>query len=169
MRRHIISLFIVLGCLLAGSAQAAEFRFPKNGTTAFLITLPTGWTSKEDHYNGMQLLPADRRSSVYLLVVRDEEYAGKPLMELALAIGKPANITQFPKQEPTALSGRKGEAFYGQMKNANSLLLDVKRVVIPLEPDLWVTETIMSSQGLTAAQTASLNQAMHWVGLTSGK
>ena len=55
------------------------------------------------------------------------------------------------------------------MKNANGLLLDVKRVVIPLEPDLWDTETIMSSQGLTAAQTASLNQVVHWVGLTSGK
>jgi hypothetical protein len=169
MRRHNISLFIVLGCLLAGLAQAAEFRFPKNGTTAFLITLPRGWTSKEDDYNGMQLLPADRRSSVYLSVVRDKEYAGKPLMELALAIGKPANITQFPKQEPTALSDRKGEGFYGQMKNANGLLMDVKRLVIPLEPDLWASETIMSSQGLTAAQTASLNQAVHWVGLTSSK
>jgi hypothetical protein len=169
MRRHVISLFIVLGCLLAGSAQAAEIRFPKTGTTAFLINMPAGWTAKEDDYNGMQLLPADHRTSVYLSVVRDKDYAGKPLMELALAIGKPSNITQFPKQEPAVISGRKGEAFYGQMNNANGLLLDVKMVIIPLEPDLWATETILSSQKLTAAQTAALNQAVRGVALTGGK
>jgi len=169
MRRHVISLFFILGCLLAGSAQAAELRFPKTGTNAFLITLPAGWEAKEDQYNGMLLLPPDRRASVYLSMVRDQAYAGKPLMELALAIGKPSNITQFPKQEPAAISSRKGTAFYGQMKNANGDLLDRKMVIIPLEPDLWATETLLSSQGINAAQAAALNQAVRGVGLTGGK
>jgi hypothetical protein len=169
MRRAIISLFFILGCLLAGSAQAAEIRFPKTGPNAFLITLVPGWVTTEDQYNGMQLLPPDRRSSVYLSMVRDQAYAGKPLLELALAIGKPSNITQFSKQELAVLSGRNGQAFYGQMKNANGDLLDVKMVIIPLEPDLWATETILTSQGINAAQAAALNQAVRGVGLTSGK
>ena len=99
MRRHVISLFFILGCLLAGSAQAAELRFPKTGTNAFLITLPAGWEAKEDQYNGM-LLPPDRRASVYLSMVRDQAYAGKPLMELALAIGKPRTSRNFPSRSP---------------------------------------------------------------------
>jgi hypothetical protein len=169
MRRQVVTLFFFLGCVLAGAAQAAEIRFPKSGPNAFLINLPADWTAQEDQYNGMQLLPADRRSSVYLSVVRDQAYAGKPLMDLALAIGKPSNITQFPKQEPAAISGRKGTAFYGQMKNDKGTLLDVKLVIIPLEPDLWATETLLSSQGLIAAQAASLNQAVNGIALTDGK
>ena len=117
MRRHAVVLFVVLVCLLAGAVQAAEIRFPKTGTNAFLINLPAGWTAKPDDYNGMQLLPDDRRSSVYLSVVRDAAYAGKPLLDLALAIGKASSITQFAEQEPAAISGRKGTAFCGQMKN----------------------------------------------------
>ena len=169
MRRHAVALFVVLACLLAGAVQAAEIRFPKTGANAFLINMPTGWTAKADEYSGMQLLPDDRRSSVYLSVVRDAAFAGKPLLELALAIGKASSITQFPKQEPAAISGRKGTAFYGQMKNANGLPLDVKLVIIPLEADLWATETLLTSQGLDAAQTASLNQAVKGIALTGGK
>lgn len=169
MRRHAAALFVVLVCLLAGAVQAAEIRFPKTGANAFLINMPTGWTAKADEYNGMQLLPDDRRSSVYLSVLRDPAYAGKPLLELALAIGKASGITQFPKLEPAAISGRKGTAFYGQMKNDKGVPLDVKLVIIPLEADLWATETLLTSQGLNAAQTASLNQAVNGIALTSGK
>ena len=55
------------------------------------------------------------------------------------------------------------------MKNANGDLLDMKMVIIPLEPDLWATETLLSSQGINSAQTAALNQAVRGVGLTGGK
>ncbi len=147
MRRHAVVLFVVLVCLLAGTVQAAEIRFPKTGTNAFLINLPAGWPAKPDDYNGMQLLPDDRRSSVYLSVVRDAAFAGKPLLELALAIGKASSITQFAKQEPAAISGRKGTAFYGQMKNDKGVPLDVKLVIIRFEADLWATETLLISQG----------------------
>ncbi len=169
MRRHAVAFLFILSCVLAGSVQAAEIRFPKAGAPAFLVNLPTGWTAKEDRYNGMQLLPADHRSSIYLSMVRDQNYAGKPLMELALAIGKPSNITQFPKQEPAAVSGKKGEVFFGQMKNASGILLDVKMIIIPLEPDLWATETLLISQQINAAQTAALNQAVRGVTLTGLK
>jgi hypothetical protein len=169
MRRHAVALFVFLACLLAGAVQAAEIRFPKTGANAFLINMPAGWTAKPDEYNGMQLLPDDRRSSVYLSVVRDAAYAGKPLLELALTIGKASSIPQFPKQEPAAISGRKGTAFYGQTKNDKGVPLDVKVVIIPLEADLWATETLLISQGLDAAQTASLNQAVNGIALTSGK
>ena len=169
MRRHAVALFVVLACLLAGAVQAAEIRFPKTGANAFLINMPTGWTAKADEYSGMQLLPDDRRSSVYLSVVRDAAFAGKPLLDLALAIGKASSITQFPKQEPAAISGRKGTAFYGQMKNANGLLLDVKLVIIPLEADLWATETQLITKNLNAAQSATLAQAVRGVGLVHGK
>jgi hypothetical protein len=96
-------------------------------------------------------------------------WTAKPLLDLALAIGMASSITQFPKQEPAAISGRKGTAFYGQMKNDKGVPLDVKLVIIPLEADLWATETLLISQGLDAAQTASLNQTVKGIALTSGK
>lgn len=88
-------------------------------------------------------------------------------MELALAIGKPSNITSFPKQEPIAVSGMKGEAFYGKMTNDKGTLLDVKMVIIPLGPSLWATESILTSQGLDAAQLAALKQAVGGVAITN--
>jgi len=70
---------------------------------------------------------------------------------------------------PAAISGRKGTAFYGQMKNDSGALLDVKLVIIPLESDLWATETLLMSQRLNAAQTSALNQAVTAIALTNGK
>ena len=52
MRRRVIALFFMVGCLLSGPARAAEFRFPKTGSDAFVIDLPAGWTTHEDEYNG---------------------------------------------------------------------------------------------------------------------
>jgi hypothetical protein len=160
MRRHVVALLFILGCLVAGSAQAEQVRFPATGPNAFVIDMVPGWTSKGDQYNGMQLLSADHTTSVYLSMVLDQEYADKPLEELALAIGKPSQITSFSKREPITISGMKGMAYYAQMKNANGTVLDVKMNIIPLGPALWATETLLSAQGLTAAQIAGLNQAV---------
>ena len=169
MRRTVVALLFVIGCLATGSAGAEVIRFPKEGSPAFMITLPAGWTAHEDAYNGIQLLPTDHRTLVYLSMVRDPQYNGKPLMDLALAIGKPSNITTFPKQEPAAISGRDGTAFFGQMKNDKGTLLDVKMMIIPLEADLWATETLLTSQGLTSAQTDALNETVRGVTLTAIK
>jgi hypothetical protein len=169
MRRRLAALLLLFGCLAAGLAQAEVIRFPKEGSPAFVISLPAGWTAHEDQYNGIQLLPTDHRSLVYLSMVRDPQYTGKPLMDLALAIGKPSNITAFPNQEPTAVSGRNGTAFLGHMKNDKGTLLDVRMMIIPLEPDLWATETLLTSQNLSGAQTDELNQAVRGVTLTDVK
>jgi hypothetical protein len=167
MRRHIVALFFILGCLVAGSAQADQIRFPKAGSNAFLITLVPGWATHEDQYNGIQVFAADHRTMLYLSMVLDENYKDRPLMDLALAIGKPSNIMEFPKQEPIAVSGMKGQAFYGKMVNDKGTPLDVKMVIIPLGPSLWATETILTSQGLDAAQLAALKQAVGGVALTN--
>ena len=169
MRRIAVALLLAFGCLIAASAQAETIRFPKEGSPAFLITLPAGWTSHEDQYNGIQLLPTDHRTLVYLSMVRDPQYTGKPLMDLALAIGKPSNITEFPKQEPTSISGHNGTTFIGQMKNDKGTLLDVKMMIIPLGKDLWATETLLTSQGLNSTQTDELNQAVRGITLTDAK
>ena len=108
MRRTVVALLFVFACLCAGSTRAEDIRFPKQGSPAFMISLPSGWTGHEDQYNGIQLLPADHRTLVYLSLVRDPQYKDKPLMDLALAIGKPSNISTFPKQEPASISGRNG-------------------------------------------------------------
>lgn len=167
MRRHVVALLFILGCLVAGAAQAEQIRFPKTGPNAFVITMAPGWTSKEDAYNGMQLLPPDSRTSVYLSMVLDQAYADKPLEELALAIGAPSKITSFSKREPITISAMKGMAFYGKMTNANGTVLDVQMNIIPLAPALWATETLLSSQGLNSAQIASLNQAVKGIAIVN--
>jgi hypothetical protein len=167
MRRYVVALFFILGCLVAGSAQAEQIRFPKTGPNAFVITMAPGWTSKEDTYNGLQLLAADSRTSVYLSMVLDQQYADKPMEDLALAIGAPSKITAFSKREPITISGLSGMAFYAQMTNANGTVLDVKMNIIPLGPALWATETLLTSQGLTSAQVASLNQAVEGIAIVN--
>jgi len=169
MRRTVVAFLVVFACLIAGSARAEAIRFPKEGSPAFMITLPAGWIAHEDQYNGIQLLPTDHRTLVYLSMVRDAQYTGKPLMDLALAIGKPSNISVFPKQEPTSISGRDGTAFIGQMKNDKGTLLDVRMMIIPLEPDLWATETLLTSQNLNSTQVDALKEAVNGVSLIGVK
>ena len=102
-------------------------------------------------------------------MVRDPQYKDKPLMDLALAIGKPSNITEFPRQEPGAISGHSVTTFIGKMHNDKGTLLDVKMVIVPLEPDLWATETLLTSQNLTSAQVEALHTAVDGVSLTGLK
>jgi len=133
MRRHVVALLLMMGCLLAGSAQAAEFRFPKTGPDAFVINLPAGWSTHEDEYNGIQLLAPDHRSVVYLSLMRDSKYIGKPLKDVAMAIGAQPNMTFSGRQEASTISGYGGQTFYAQMTNDKGTLLDVKMAIIPLD------------------------------------
>jgi hypothetical protein len=55
------------------------------------------------------------------------------------------------------------------MKNDKGTLLEVRMMIIPLEPDLWATETLLTSQNLSGAQTDELNQAVRGVTLTDVK
>ncbi|MGA2567078.1 MAG: hypothetical protein ABSF41_09630 [Pseudolabrys sp.] len=116
----------MVGCLLAGSAQAAEFRFPKTGPDAFVINLPAGWTTHEDEYNAIQLLAPEHRSVVYLSLMRDSKDIGKPLKDFAMAIGAQPNMTFSGRQDASTTSGYGGQTFYAQMTNDKGTLLDVK-------------------------------------------
>ena len=169
-RRVAVALLIggLLGCLGA-TAQADSLRFPKTGSPAFLIDVHGGWSAHEDQFNGIQIFPGDRSTMIYLSLVRDAKYKDRPLMELALAIGKESNITSFPRQEAIVLSGRSGTAFFGEMKTANGTELDVKMVIVPLEPDLWATETLLTARSANAAQKSALGAAEHDVTLTGLK
>jgi hypothetical protein len=169
MRRYAVALFFVVGCLLAAPAQAAEFRFPKTGADAFVINLPPGWTTHEDQYNGLQLLAPGHRSVIYLSLLRDSKYTGKPLRDVALAIGAQPSMKFSSREEASVMSGFGGQTFFGQMTNDKGTPLDVKMVIIPLGQDLWATETQLISKNLNAEQSATLAAAVRGVGLIHGK
>ena len=159
----------MVGCLLAVSAQAAEFRFPKTGTDAFVIDLPAGWTTHEDEFSGLQLLAPDRRSVIYLSLLRDGQYTGKPLRDVARAIGAQPSMKFSSREEASVISGFGGQTFFGQMTNDKGTPLDVKMAIIPLAQDLWATETQLITKNLNAEQSAALAAAVRGVGLVHGK
>jgi len=169
MRRHVVALLFIATCLLASAAQAAEIRFPKTGPDAFVIDLPAGWSTHEDEFNGLQLLAPDRRSVVYLSFVRDSQYTGKPLRDVALAIGAQPNMKFSERQEASVISDYGGQTFFAQMVNDKGTPLDVKMAIIPLAQDLWATETQLISKNLNAEQTATLAAPVRGVGLVHGK
>jgi hypothetical protein len=169
MRGRAIALFFVSVCLLAGPAPAAEFRFPKIGANTFVIDLPAGWTTHEDKYTGIQLLAPSNRSVIYLSFVRDGQYTGKPLRDVALAIGGPPNMKFSDRVEASVISGYGGQSFFAQMTNDKGTQLDVKMAIVPLAQDVWATETQLISKNLNAEQSATLAVAVRGVGLVHGK
>jgi hypothetical protein len=169
MRRCAVALFVMISCLLSGIAQAAELRFPKTGSDAFVIDLPAGWTTHEDEYNGIQLLAPGHRSVIYLSFVRDGQYTGKPLRDVALAIGGPPNMKFSDRVEASVISGYGGQTFFAQMTNDKGTPLDVKMAIVPLAQDLWATETQLISRNLNAEQSETLAAAVRGVGLVHGK
>jgi len=168
MRRHAVALLFMVSCLLAASAQAAEFRFPKTGADAFVINLPAGWTTHEDEYNGLQLLAPGHRSVIYLSFVRDAQYTGKPLRDVALAIGAQPSMKFSSRVEASVISGYGGQTFFAEMTNDKGTPLDVKMAIIPLAQNLWATETQLISKNLNAEQSATLAAAVRGVGLVHG-
>jgi len=106
---------------------------------------------------------------VYLSLMRDSKYIGKPLEDVAMAIGAQPNMTFSGRQKASTISAYGGQTFYAQMTNDKGTLLDVKMAFIPLDQDLWATETQLISQNLNAAQSATLAEAVRGVGLIHGK
>lgn len=168
MHRRAVALLLMVGCLLAVSAQAAEIRFPKTGSDAFVIDLPAGWSTHEDEYNGIQLLAPGHRSVIYLSFVRDGQYTGKPLRDVALAIGTQPGMKFSDRVEASVISGYGGQTFFAEMTNNKGTPLDVKMAIIPLAQNLWATETQLISKNLNAEQSAALAAAVRGVGLLHG-
>jgi hypothetical protein len=131
--------------------------------------LPAGWTTHEGKYNGIQLLAPSNRSVIYLSFVRDGQYTGKPLRDVALAIGGPPNMKFSDRVEASVISGYGGQTFFAQMTNDKVTQLDVKMAIVPLAQDVWATETQLISKNLNAEQSATLAAAVRGVGLVHGK
>jgi hypothetical protein len=170
MQRYLTAAFLVLACLLTDGRPAASqtpMRFPADGPHAFLITVPPDWTSNEDRkHNGMQMFPKGRWGGIFLSIATDARLAGRPLLELALSISKAANIKHSGKEEPAAISGRPGTAYYGVLTNASGLELDSRIVIVPLTPDTVATLTTLAPRSMTPAQQQSLDQAVGGIALS---
>src|SRR5262245_34297717 len=170
MQRYLTAAFLVLACLLIDGRPATSqspMRFPASGPHAFLITVQPGWTTNEDRkHNGMQLFPDGRWGAIFLSIATDPAFAGRPLLDLALEISKAANVKRSGKEEPAAISGKPGTAFYGVMTNQKGTALDTRLVIVPLTSDTWATLTTIALQSLTPAQQQSLSEAIASIALS---
>lgn len=170
MPRTLTAAFLILACLVTASGPATSqtaMRFPADGPHAFLITVQPDWTSNEDRkHNGMQLFPKERWGGIFLSIAVDSAYSGRPLLDLALEISKAANIKHSGKEEPTAISGKPGTAFFGVMTNATGTELDTKIMIVPLAADAWATLTTIGLRSLTPAQQESLNRQVNSIALS---
>jgi hypothetical protein len=164
MRRYLTAAFLILACLLADGRPAASqtpIRFPASGPHAFLVMVQPDWTSNEDRkHNGMQLFANGKWAGIFLSITSDRSFAGRPLLDFALEINKAGNIKHTGKEEPAAISGRPGTAFYGAMTNAKGAALYTRLVIVPLASDTWATLTTITPQSLSPAQQQSLDKAV---------
>lgn len=167
MRRQLAAAFFSMLLALTGAASAQPLRFPASGPFAFVINLPPSWTSNEDKVNnGLQLFPDQRWGGIFLSMAQDAAYAGRPLRDLALAISKAAGIKDAGRDEPAAISGFQGTAYYGAMQNNSGVNLDTRLVIIPLATDYWATMTLITQKPLNPSQQQSLSQAVSAISLT---
>jgi len=169
MQRTLTAAFLVLACLLTDGRPAVSqspMRFPATGPHAFLITVQPGWTSSEDRANnGMRLFADGRWGGISLSIVTDPNNPGRPLLGLAQEISEAANVKLSGKEEPAAISGKPGTAFYGIMTIKDNTL-DTRILIVPVASDTWASLSTITKGSLTPAQQQSLSRAVSNIALT---
>ena len=162
-------LLLSVAAIAAVAPPAQAFRFPETGKHAFQVNLPPGWKTTVDTRGGMLLVPPDNHAMVYIAILVDDTLRGQPISAVAEAVAKIAGIKQIERLEPAQLSDLPGTAFYGEIAVKPRYARQAKIVIVPLTPNTWAQEWIVTQPGMNAAQRHALAQVIDGIELTTGR
>ncbi len=166
---RVLATLIALGVSAPATAAADELRFPETGPIAFILNLPAGWVTQAVSGN-MLVLAADRSAVLSLAVVPEDAESSKMTADQfangALAVAK---AEPFNKHERGTIAGFPADTYYSQMVNPSNLKLQVKMNIIKSVQNYVVSETLLMTPNMSAAQQAALDSVVNSITLTGVK
>ncbi len=169
MRKSHFLVALVALCLTALAVQPAEsrsLRFPQQGSTAYVLDIPDSWVVQDGGGNYYNLTAPDRSSVISLSVIVDPSVATTPLDEWAKAILESAKAEPYSRQEPAAISGVNGMAYFSRIKTGGNELADVKLVIAKTDTTHLATSSTITTATISAPQKKSLEDCLKGIKLT---
>lgn len=141
MRARILIAAAALA-LIAAPAWAKQIRFPEQGDPAITADVLDSWRTELRKDGNLHVSSIDHNLEVLFSIV---PFDGT-LEEAAVAAMK-ANAATAPGPGPEVdISGHKGRIFYSLMAGDNGHILNMKMVVVRLDPQTMGLFTIISDQ-----------------------
>lgn len=157
MLRSLVPAFaVVLGITLAVAAQAEVFRLPKDGTPAFVVDAPAGWTPVYDQFGNLQLLSPDQSTDVRFSIITSPNVDTTPISDVAANIFQAAGAPPYARSETAMIAHREGRAFVGSVTAGDSTL-DMRVMLVKLDASHFACLSWIRPQSASKTQIAAMN------------
>ncbi len=147
----LVVLTLALALLASLSAPAKELRFPETGVPAYAIVLPDDWITQPADQGNLLLLSANRTAVLVVLVVKSAdslEKNAKDALEQAPAVPD-------GRKNPTEISGCEGFTWFGTMKNAKNLTLNLEMSIVQVDPEHIASASLILVQDVSRADEST--------------
>lgn len=145
------TLFLFVVSALPASAQTRTVRHPVTGSPAITVTVPDGWASSLDPDNNLILTSSPHATAFSLSVVEDDP--AYTVDGFARAVLKVVNADAIRADGEDMLPPIVGSRYLATMK-VNDQLLNLKLVLVQVEPGWFATATLVSLPAASAEQMA---------------
>ena len=156
MRR--LTLFLLLAAM--APARADTVLWPK-AMHLYTVEVPAGWKTEEfDNGVNLAFYPPDKSCVIVVSYLKNPDEAGRSTDDIANDLAARSGLTQFAAAGAGAISGVKGNAYTGTLKNpADGATWTVRAILVQLRPTVWAIELVKWRPDTTADQQAACNKA----------
>lgn len=146
-----VILFLALAVLAPLPASAKEIRHPETGLPAYVFTLPDEWTTQPAEQGNLILLSPTRTAVLVILLAKSNE----PLDKIAKEGLETAPAVPDGRKEPVEISGCAGFTWYGTMKNAKDLTLNLEMSIVRVDSDHVASASLILTPDIDAADEST--------------
>jgi hypothetical protein len=144
-------LLLALAVLAPLSVLAKEVRFPETGVPAYVIVLPDEWTAQPAEQGNLLLMSPKRTAVLVVLLAESSE----PLDKIAKEGLEQAPAVPDGRKEPVEISGCEGFTWYGTIKNAKDLTLNLEMSIVRIDPEHVASASILLARDITPADEST--------------
>jgi hypothetical protein len=150
--------------LAANPVAASMERLPDDGSPAFRVMAPDGWTATRDGVGNLRLMAADKSAAVVLCLVSQSAVAGVDLDQVAVESLKAAKAEPYTGAEDAMVDGHPGRAYASRVVTSAGVLA-IRLVLVRLDDTHLASETELLRADATPAQAKALRDTLNGVSL----
>jgi hypothetical protein len=142
------------------SATHADLRFPSTGDPAYALSVPADWTPAYDARSNTLTMAGTSCNCAIVLAMYHIDTTAITTAQIAKNTLDGAGAQPSTTSGPGSISGMAGDAFLAKLARPNGVVLDIKVVLVKVDPLHYAELVIVTPPNMSPASTATLNSLL---------